>query len=213
MTAIQRTETVTIGRPNIRGVELPIEGTAPYVQLRFSEKAKATMRANMLAGSTAKKGKNREPRDFDADYAVALYRFDDGGYGIPAAAFREAAISACRVAGFVMTRAKLSVFIEADGYDAADGTALVRIIEGEPEPAEHAVRNADGSADLRIRGMWRHWRALLTIRYDAGQFTQTDIINLFSIVGEQVGIGEGRADSKKSAGMGWGFFCIARKEA
>ena len=44
------------------------------------------------------------------------------------------------------------------------------------------------------------------MRYDADQFTAVDIANLMMRVGVQVGIGEGRPDSKTSTGMGWGTF-------
>ena len=47
---------------------------------------------------------------------------------------------------------------------------------------------------------------MVRIRYDADMFAQEDIYNLMMRVGQQVGIGEGRPDSKNSAGMGWGLF-------
>jgi len=39
-------------------------------------------------------------------------------------------------------------------------------------------------------------------------FTSSDVVNLFNRVGAQVGIGEGRPDSKASAGLGFGLFEI-----
>ena len=56
--------------------------------------------------------------------------------------------------------------------------------------------------------MYREWAAILRIRYDAGMFTSSDVVNLISRVGLQVGIGEGRPDSKASAGLGFGLFEI-----
>jgi hypothetical protein len=117
-------------------------------------------------------------------------------------------ISACRLVGFAMTLAKLSIFIEADGYDKDEGTPLVRITEGEPKRLEMAVRLATGVSDISVRPMWEEWGALLRIRYDADQFSLQDVTNLLMRVGMQVGICEGRPDSKKSAGMGWGIFQI-----
>jgi hypothetical protein len=38
--------------------------------------------------------------------------------------------------------------------------------------------------------------------------TEADIANLIARVGLQVGIGEGRPDSKQSAGLGFGLFEI-----
>ena len=200
-------EAVTITAPKFARAEFHLTGTAPYVQAKFSEKARNMMRAKHEAGSTSKGKKNREARDFNADYLGAIHRSEKGWPGIPASAFRAACISACRLVGFKMTLAKLSFFVEADGFDETDGTPLIKI-EGEPEKCEHMVRNATGVADIRVRAMWRQWSAKLRVRYDAEQFTITDLTNLVMRVGMQVGIGEGRPDSRESAGMGWGTFDI-----
>ena len=116
-------------------------------------------------------------------------------------------VSACRLVGFKMTIAKLSVFIEADGIDRVDGVPLIRI-NGTPEPLRQHVRNATGVCDLRVRAMFKTWSATIRISYDADQFSQEDVANLMMRVGRQVGIGEGRPDSKASVGMGWGTFSI-----
>lgn len=200
-------ETVTIKAPNIKALELTIRGTAPYVQLRFSEKAQNLIRQKMSEGGAARSKKNRIARDFNEDYIGAQHFATEGWNGIPAAAFRSGLISACRLVGFKMTLAKLSLFIVADGFDSVDGTPLIRI-NGKPEKCEHMVRNATGVVDLRVRAMWRKWHAGLKVQYDADQFTQVDVVNLLQRVGTQVGIGEGRPDSKNSAGMGWGTFTV-----
>jgi hypothetical protein len=198
---------VEITAPNMQQAEFQLIGIAPYVQLQFSEKAINAMKENMRAGSLAKKGKKREPRDFDEDYRQACHISTDGWHGVPASAFRNALISACRLVGFQMTKAKLGIFVEADGIDAVDGTPLVKI-EGTPEHVEHHIRNANGGTDIRVRAMWREWSIVLRVRFDADMFSLKDVANLLNRVGAQVGIGEGRPDSKQSAGMGWGMFTI-----
>jgi hypothetical protein len=164
----------------------------------------------MQEGSTTRsKRTNRAARDFNADAEGAAYRSDAGWYGMNAAAFRNASISACRLVGFKMTLAKLSIFIEADGFDKDEGTPLVRIISEEPAVSVMAVRNATGVMDMRARPVWRPgWKAVVRIRWDADQFTVDDITNLLLRVGMQVGIGEGRPDSRESAGLGYGLFNI-----
>jgi len=200
-------ENIAIPAPKFRTAVFTIIGTAPYVQNQFSQKAREIMKAKQQAGSVANKGKKRDPKDFLANYIGAQHKTADGHNGIPASAFRTASISACRLVGFKMTLAKLSVFIEADGFDAVDGTPLVYFTKGKPKYCEHAARNDSGVADIRARAMWdAGWEAKLRVRYDADQFTLTDISNLLCRVGQQVGIGEGRADSPNSCGMGWGFF-------
>lgn len=200
-------QTLTISPPRFDTVTMEIVGTAPYMQARFSEKAKAMMRDKMLAGSQAKKGKAREARDFDDDYRAAMYLFRDGSHGIPAYVFRNACISACRIIGFKMTLAKLAIFVEQDGYDVVDGVTPLVHIKGTPKPLEMATRNATGVADLRVRPCWdAGWSAQIRIRYDSAIFQPGDVVNLIARVGMQVGIGEGRPDSKSSAGLGYGLF-------
>lgn len=203
-------QTVQIAAPKIQTAEFKLIGTSPLVQLRFSEKAMKAMKDKMEAGSQSKSKKIREKRNFDDDFIQAQHISTEGWTGVPAGAFRAAMISACRLVGFKMTLAKLSVFIDADGFDKVDGVPLVKII-GKPEPNTMAVRNATGVADLRCRPMWKKWEIKLRVKYDADQFSVTDISNLLARVGEQVGIGEGRNDSRQSAGLGWGCFKIASK--
>lgn len=201
-------ETLTITPPKFAVLELKIRGTAPYVQLRFGGKAQEMMREKQAAGSAGNKGKKREAKDFAALHQQAMYLSAEGWRGIPAPAFRNACVDACRLVGFKMTHAKLGVFIIADGNDALDGTPLVKFTKGEPEHCEHPVRNASGVADIRVRAMWRTWEAMLRVRYDAEMFTAGDVANLLARVGMQVGVGEGRPNSKESCGMGWGTFEI-----
>jgi len=202
-------ESVVVQPPKIETAEFTIEGTAPYVQLRFSEKAIKAMRDKMEAGSTATKKKAREARDFDDDFRHSMhYDAKKGWVGIPASAFRAGLISACRLVGFKMTIAKLSVFVEPDGFDKIDGTPLIRI-QGDPEPLVMHTRNATGVCDLRVRAQFWPWSADVRVTYDAGQFSRQDVANLMLRVGTQVGIGEGRPDSKNSTGMGWGTFTLA----
>ena len=208
MTKAAVTQSVTIKPANIQTAEFNIKGTAPYVQARFSGKAMQAMMTKMAAGSTASKSRAKPARDFDDDYRQAMHISTEGWYGIPAGAFRQAMISACRLVGFKMTLAKLSVFVHADGFDKIDGIPLIRL-EGTPERTDMAVRNATGVADIRVRPMWREWSAKVRVKYDADQFTLQDVTNLMQRVGMQVGIGEGRPDSPESAGLGWGTFELA----
>lgn len=200
-------ENVTIKAPSIQTASFKIVGTAPYVQLRFSEKAMRTMMDKQKLGSQANKKKAKEARDFDEDFRQAQHVSTDGWPGIPASAFRNGLISACRLVGFKMTLAKLSLFVGEDGFDKVDAVPLVRIT-GNPEPLIMHARNATGVCDIRVRAKFWPWSAELRVSYDADQFSTQDVANLLLRVGTQVGIGEGRPDSKMSAGMGWGTFSI-----
>ncbi len=204
-----KVERVTITPPKFQTLAIRITGTAPLVMNRFPQKAIDQMKDKQAAGDRAKKGAKRDPKDFEACYRDAQHYSKEGWVGIPAPAFRNAAIDACRLAGFKMTFAKLTLFVEADGFDKLDGTPLVRITKGEPHYCEHAVRNDSGVADIRPRAMWDEgWEAIVRVRFDADQFSTSDVVNLFARVGQQVGILEGRPFSKNSAGQGWGLFEI-----
>jgi len=190
-----------------------VRGIAPYVGNKFTARARAEMREKMELGAAAKKGKKREPKNFKNIYEETIHRSTEGWCGIPAPAFRSSMISACRVVGFKMTYAKLAVSVLPDGFDADDGTPLVRFTKGEPEYAEHFVRNASGVCDLRPRPLWQTgWEAVVRVKFDADMFTLNDVSNLLSRAGTQVGIGAGRPDSKDSNGMGWGLFEVVERQ-
>lgn len=200
---------LVITAPKFRSAVFTISGTAPYVQHKFSQKAREEMHAAQAAGPQGKKGKKREAKDFKKCYQQAMHKAAAGWHGIPAPAFRNAMIDACRMAGFKMTHAKCSIFIEANGFDPDGGTPLVKITKGKPRYTEMAVRNESGVADLRARPMWDEgWEANLKLTWDGDQFSETDVANLLLRAGMQIGVGEGRPFSKKSAGMGWGTFTL-----
>ena len=180
-----------------------MQGTAPLVVERFSKKVE--LMAKMALGSTATNKKVRTARDYDNEAEEARYRGPDGWEGMNAAAFRTGMIGACRLVGFKMTLAKLSLFVEADAFDLKDGIPLVRVY-GKSETYTAHTRNATGVVDVRARPMYREWAVKLHVRFDADQFSAQDVYNLIARVGGQVGIGAGRPDSKASAGCGFGTF-------
>ena len=199
-----------IKAPRMAVIAVPIQGMAgsPLVINAFSAKAREIMREKQTQGSLAgKTNGKRDPKDFDELYNSARHISREGWDGMAAATIRNAAISACRLVGFKMTLGRLSLFTEADGISASDGTPLIRIY-GEPVPFEAMVRNQTGVADIRIRPRWDEWSAMLRIRFDQDQFSDEDIVNLLYRAGTQCGICEGRPDSSSSNGLGWGLFEI-----
>lgn len=201
--------TVTIKPPNFQLAEFTINGLAPLVIHRFSAKTKNQMKQKMETGSAAGNKKNREAKDTDLTFQEARYISPEGWDGFNASSIRNAMISACRLVGFKMVLAKLSVFVEADGRDAEEPQIPLVRIYGEATKQEDMARVETGQPYVTIRAAYHDWSAKVKIRWDADQFTQADIANLLARVGLQVGIGEGRPDSKNSAGMGWGIFEVA----
>ena len=206
-------EPIHISKPNIRAGEVWIKGNAPLVMHKFSQKAMMMMREKQAAGTTAKTKKGREAKDFDALFEGARHRSFEGWDGIPAAAFRNACIDACRLVNYKMTMAKMSIVLDADGFDNTEGTPLVKIYGGEPRKLESMVRLATGVCDISVRPQWLEWGARLRFKYDADQFTANDVVNLIARAGMQVGVCEGRPFSKNSNGMGWGTFEISDEKS
>lgn len=208
-------KSVQIAAPNLRVATFHIQGTAPLVIHRFSTKTKEQMKQKMEEGKSSGSKKNREAQDFDKKFNEARYVSKEGWDGFHAASVRNAMISACRLVNFKMTLAKLSIFVLADGWDKTEPQIpLIRIL-GKPVKQEDMARVETGQPYVTVRAAYHDWSARVRIRWDADQFSLADISNLLSRVGAQVGIGEGRPDSKNSAGMGWGLFELAEssKEA
>ncbi len=203
-------KTVTIRAPNFQKAVFELVGTAPLVIHRFSAKTKNEMKLKMETGKAASSKRTREPKSTDELYQESRYISKAGWDGIHAGAFRNALISACRLVGFKMTLAKLSLFVTADGWDAKEPQIPLVRIYGKPVKQEDMARVETGQPYVTVRAAYHDWKVKLNIRWDADQFTLEDVTNLLMRVGMQVGLCEGRPDSKNSAGMGWGLFEVAR---
>jgi hypothetical protein len=164
------------------------------------------MKQKMETGKAASSKKNREAKDTDDIYQESRYISTEGWDGFHAGAIRNALISACRLVGFKMTLAKMSIFVEADGWDKEEPQIPLIRIYGKSVKQEDIARVETGQPYVAVRAAFHQWSAKISLRWDGDQFTVEDIANLLSRVGLQVGIGEGRPDSKNSAGMGWGLF-------
>jgi len=202
---------VQITPPNFKQALFRIIGTAPLVMHAFSAKVQSMMEETQAQGSKAKKGKKRDPKNFDDLYERARHVAKEGWDGIPCAAFRNSMIAACRTVGFAMTISKLSVFVVADGIDRESGQPLTKITKGKPHQHRAPCRNASGVIDIRARPMWDEWEAVVRLRWDGDQFSENDVANLLARAGTQVGILEGRPGSTNSAGCGWGTFEVKQQ--
>ena len=212
MNKTQNTQNVTIKPPNFGSAIFHIRGCAPLVIHRFSAKTKQQMKDKMETGKAASSKKNREPKSTDALFDEARYRSKDGWDGLHAGAIRSAMISACRLVGFKMTLAKLSIFVEADGWDDQEPQIPLIRIYGDAVKQEDMARVETGQPYVTVRAAFHDWSADVRLRWDADQFTLQDVTSLLCRAGMQVGVGEGRPDSKNSAGMGWGLFTVESPE-
>lgn len=199
---------VTITPPKFQHTTVKIRGTAPFMSNAMSSEARRKMREGQEQG-TANRGmkRKRDPKDFEAQFKGSLHISRDGWYGIPCSAFRGAMIEACKTVGFPMTRAKLFLFIEPEGWDAETGEGLVRI-NGTPVRDERIGKLATGVADILTRGRFDEWHATIHIKWDSDALQAVDVVNLLARAGIHVGVGAGRPGSSNSAGIGMGTFEI-----
>lgn len=163
----------------------------------------------METGKAASSKKDREAKNFEEGFNQSRYISKDGWDGFHAGSIRCAAIRACTLVGFHMTLAKMSLFVIQDGWDKQEPQIPLIRIQGKAVQQEDIARVDGGAPYVTVRAAYHDWKAVLTMRWDNGQFTLEDVTNLLHRVGTQVGIGEGRPFSKNSAGMGWGTFELA----
>jgi hypothetical protein len=206
MATKQVTTKIEISAPNFKSITVRIEGTAPLLLHKFSEKMRRQIEEKQTSKSAVQK--KREPKDYAAEYNAARYISQHGWDGIPAGAIRASMIAACRtITGLPMTKAKGAFFILSDGRDGTDGTPLVKI-NGEPKHDTRPVRLESGVADMRNRPRYDDWSCDITIQFDADMLSAQDVANLLARAGAQVGIGELRPQGPNSYGGDLGTWSV-----
>jgi hypothetical protein len=187
----QQETTITIDPIAEETVMVPIVGTSPLLVNRFSEKAKRQMLDAMQGRKT-----HREPKNPEAEYEAAFYRFKDGNAnGFPAIAFKLATIGAARFYGKSVTMTSLKQFMFFRGEPGKDGQQLVRIT-GEPRMREDVTRvgGGRGGADLAYRPEFTEWSAVLDVTYVTSALTRNSVLSLIDAGGKGIGVGEWRPE-------------------
>lgn len=180
--------TVQIDKLDEETIKVPIIGTSPLIIHRFSEKAKKQMLDAMQGNRSPK-----VPKDPQAEYEAAAYRFEDGGYGFPVIGFKQAAVSAARFYGKDVSMTALRQFVFFRGDLGVDGQMLARIV-GTPHIREDVARVARGGTDLRYRPEWTEWSTTLEITFIRSAITRNSVVSLVDAGGLGVGIGEWRPE-------------------
>jgi len=185
---------IEISRLQAETLHIPIIGTAPLIVHRFSEKAKKQMLDNMQGKKTPK-----QPKDPQAEYEGAFYKFEDGGYGFPVIGFKAAAVEASRFYDKSVTKVGLRQFLFVKGEIGVDGVPLVRI-EGTPRMREDVVRVGQGGTDLRYRPEFTSWKTTVELTYVSSCLTRDSVLSLIEAAGMGVGIGEWRPEKQGACG-------------
>jgi len=178
----------------IKTIEIPIVGDSPLIVHAFSKKA----REQMLAKQTKKASAGREAKDPWSDFVESMYWLDGmpdqpteedvkkGRFGFPAVGFKAAAVTACTSIGSITKVAARQAFhVEGE---------FVEIKGPPPSMREDIARVGMGTADLRYRGEFDPWSAVLTVKYNANVMSAAQVVNLFQTAGFAVGVGEWRPE-------------------
>lgn len=185
---------VQIDKLDEETIRVPIVGTSPLIIHRFSEKAKKQM-LDAMQGKRSPK----VPKDPEAEYEAAAYKFPDGGYGFPVIGFKQATVSAARFYGKDVSMTSLRQFVFFRGDLGEDGQMLARIV-GKPHIREDVARVARGGTDLRYRPEWTEWSTTLDITYIKSAITRNSVISLLDAGGLGVGVGEWRPEKNGDFG-------------
>lgn len=185
----------TIPTLALKTANLKIIGDSPLICHRWSEKAKK----EMLDAHMKKAKQKKEAKDPERDFEESLYPLPSGGFGFPAVAFKSAMVGACRFAdGMKMTEARGAFHIQGEMVP----------IEGTPVLREDMVRLNGLKADIRFRGEFVEWSAILPITYNSNVISAEQIVNLLTLAGFGIGVGEWRPERNGS----YGRFRVATTE-
>lgn len=189
---------IEIPKLNLATLQVVLIGDSPLICHAWSHKAKQAMLDKQM-----KKAKQaKEAKDPQKDFEESLYKMPSGGgYGFPAVAFKAAMVGACRyVENMKMTEARGAFHILGE---------LIPI-DGEPTMREDMVRIGMGTADIRHRGEFKTWKAMLSISYNQSAISAEQIVNLLNVAGFGVGVGEWRPERDGSYGR---FHVATEQEA
>jgi hypothetical protein len=184
---------IVIPKPRRLEAHIDIVGITPLVTHAWDAKAREMILAKQM-GKVVK----QEFKDPEACYEASMYRGPRGEHGVPAGAFKDAMVQACRfVPDLTMTFAKQLFFVRFN-FISTEGMRCV-LIDGKPHMREDMVRINNGrTADVRFRAEYTEWAARLRISFDADILSLEHLMNLCARAGMNVGVCEMRPSSPES---------------
>ena len=223
----KKDEKLSIKKLELESVVLKIVGTRPLIVNAWDPKVQAEMISKQM--KLPVKGAKQRERDPVAEFEASRYRIPEalgGGDGVPASAFKQAFVDACRHVDITMVLATgafhvrgLEVeqppvtIVDKSGDEIELGEKsmeLIPIYGSEPTMRMDMVRlDGGGSADMRFRPQYKHWFCYVPILISKGSLTVQQVADLANRAGFHCGICEWRPMSKKSKNGSYGMFKIA----
>ena len=179
---------------NLQTIDVPIIGDSPLICHAWSRKAREQMLAKQMKKATA----GKTAKDPWQDFCETLYWLDGmpehpteediiaGRFGFPSVAFKSAAITAVTTVGS-MTKVMARQCFHIVGE-------MVEILGPPPSMREDMVRVGMGTADIRHRGEFETWGAVLRVQHNANVLSAEQVISLIEAGGFGVGVGEWRPE-------------------
>ena len=193
------TEVITIKPVEKVTAEITIVGESPLIVHAWSEKAKKEI---LDAQQGKKKGKKSDKRGMpDINGAteeecekIFLDAVSKGArFGFPAVAIKKAAVSAAYRQGYTKDKVSANGTFWLNGID--DPEFVVIESDEPPTMREDMVKIGMGTADLRYRAEFKHWKARCRISYiKDGILSIENIINMINLGGFCCGLGEWRSE-------------------
>jgi len=200
-------KSIVIPDLNLKTIQIEIIGTSPYISHSWSAKAKKQMRDKQMG--KAKQGKH-DIKNPEYDFLESLYWLtkkpysepDDvtpknvdkfvkeGKFGIPSVAFKSAFVRAATDVGQKMTDMRRLLHVNKELTE----------INGKPTLHEDMVTVGRGSADLRYRGYFHEWSAIIEVEFNESLINSENVLNLVRTAGYGVGVGDWRPEKNGQYG-------------
>lgn len=198
---------VEIPKIDIGTLEIKIVGDSPLIVHKWSEKAKKQiLDKQMKKASKGKEAKNPEldfyeslywlneevNDDFGVEDYVKLLESGNARFGFPAVGFKACAVDAGYQQGVLAKKTTArGAFHVVDEFVEIMGTPSIR---------EDMVKIGMGTSDIRYRGEFKEWWAILRIRYNKSAISVDQIVNLVNMGGFANGVGEWRPEKDGTFG-------------
>lgn len=212
MAAAKNEQVIEIRPIELETVSLKIVGDTPLIMHAWSEKAKREMLEKQMKVT---KTKGRDAKNPVEDFIRSMYWLTDmptdmseegfekaikegARFGFPVTAFKQAAISASYRMGWSKDKMSLRGVFFIEG----DENQMIEIHSDTPIMREDMVKVGMGTADIRYRGEFRNWWAIMKVTYNKnGQYSLEQIINIINAGGYVCGVGEWRPERDGQHGM------------
>ena len=229
---------VEIKRVPLEKARIKLVGDSPLLVHAWSEKVKKQLLENMQKDKKEKKEHGK--KDPFADFVEAAYwvtpmpevrglpyekqvelfekAINDGAqFGFPVVAFKKAAITACKDAGYVRSPQLMRRLFHVNAVNgthvgSSQELAILKI-EDPPECSEDVVKVGpfnNRQPDLRYRPAFRKWSVELELTLiKTGMFEMSDIVTAIDMGGFMNGVGEWRTEKDGEFGS---YHVVLNKE-